>query len=136
MAQSLSQTFFLLSKEQWMVFIALNLTVWRFSVWSFKTTTIMPISVWNSRNSILLYYWLNAKWCKVSWTILWYNCCSKNTTLTTQYGHNQSEKKLGVGVKYHRSIKVHKYLGGPESASIEIPSFRPHLIKFSNTFFY
>ena len=25
----------------------------------------------------------------------------------TQYGHSQSEKKLGVGEKYHRSIKVH-----------------------------
>ena len=25
----------------------------------------------------------------------------------TQYGHSQSEKKLGVGDKYHRSIKVH-----------------------------
>ena len=24
-----------------------------------------------------------------------------------QYGHSQSEKKLGVGEKYHRSIKVH-----------------------------
>ena len=28
------------------------------------------------------------------------------------------------------------YLGGPESASIEIPSFRPHFIKFSKTVFY
>ena len=26
---------------------------------------------------------------------------------TSQYGHSQSEKKLGVGDKYHRSIKVH-----------------------------
>ena len=25
----------------------------------------------------------------------------------SQYGHSQSEKKLGVGDKYHRSIKVH-----------------------------
>ena len=25
----------------------------------------------------------------------------------TQYGHSQSEKKLGLGDKYHRSIKVH-----------------------------
>jgi hypothetical protein len=24
-----------------------------------------------------------------------------------QYGHSQSEKKLGLGDKYHRSIKVH-----------------------------
>ena len=24
-----------------------------------------------------------------------------------QYGHSQSEKKLGFGDKYHRSIKVH-----------------------------
>ena len=31
------------------------------------------------------------------------------------------KKKLGLGDKYHRSIKV----GGPESASIEIPPFRP-----------
>ena len=44
---------------------------------------------------------------------------------STQYGHSQSEKKLGVGDKYHRSIKVHTYLGGTESASIEIPPFRP-----------
>ena len=28
------------------------------------------------------------------------------------------------------------YLGGPESASIEIPPFRPHFIKFSKTVFY
>ena len=27
------------------------------------------------------------------------------------------------------------YLRGPESASIEIPSFRPHFIKFSKTVF-
>ena len=27
--------------------------------------------------------------------------------IDTQYGHSQSEKKLGVGDKYHRSIKVH-----------------------------
>ena len=26
---------------------------------------------------------------------------------TAQYGHSQSEKKLGLGDKYHRSIKVH-----------------------------
>ena len=25
----------------------------------------------------------------------------------TQYGHSQPEKKLGLGDKYHRSIKVH-----------------------------
>ena len=30
----------------------------------------------------------------------------------SQYGQNQSEKKLGVGEKYHQST----YLGGPESA--------------------
>ena len=44
-------------------------------------------------------------------------------TFQTQYGHSQSEKKLGVGDKYDRSIKAHTttYLGGPESASIEIP---------------
>ena len=29
------------------------------------------------------------------------------TSLRSQYGHSQSEKKLGVGDKYHRSIKVH-----------------------------
>ena len=28
------------------------------------------------------------------------------------------------------------YLGGPESASIEIPPFRPHFINFSKTVFY
>ena len=28
------------------------------------------------------------------------------------------------------------YPRGPESASIEIPSFRPHLINFSKTVFY
>ena len=28
-------------------------------------------------------------------------------TVETQYGHSQSEKKLGLGEKYHRSIKVH-----------------------------
>ena len=27
--------------------------------------------------------------------------------VSTQYGHSQSEKKLGLGEKYHRSIKVH-----------------------------
>ena len=27
--------------------------------------------------------------------------------LVPQYGHSQSEKKLGVGDKYYRSIKVH-----------------------------
>ena len=32
----------------------------------------------------------------------------------------------------HQSI----YLGGPESASIEIPSFRPHFIKLSKTVFH
>ena len=30
----------------------------------------------------------------------------------------------------------HTYLGGPESASIEIPPFRPHFIKFSKSVFY
>ena len=30
-----------------------------------------------------------------------------NSRLHTQYGHSQSEKNLGVGDKYHRSIKVH-----------------------------
>ena len=34
--------------------------------------------------------------------------CSDILVLTsTQYGHSQSEKKLGVDDKYHRSIKVH-----------------------------
>ena len=28
-------------------------------------------------------------------------------SLLTQYGRSQSEKKLGVGDKYHCSIKVH-----------------------------
>ena len=28
------------------------------------------------------------------------------------------------------------YLGGPESASIEIPSFRPHFTKFKKTVYY
>ena len=32
----------------------------------------------------------------------------------TQYGHSQSEKKLRLGDKYHRT-----YIGGPESASIK-----------------
>ena len=27
--------------------------------------------------------------------------------LEPQYGHSQSEKKLGLGEKYHRSNKVH-----------------------------
>ena len=35
-----------------------------------------------------------------SWAVL-------DTANLTQYGHSQSEKKLGVGDKYHRSIKVH-----------------------------
>ena len=39
---------------------------------------------------------------------------------------------IKVRDKYHRSIKLHKYLGGPELASIEIPPFRPFLwSKFS-----
>ena len=42
------------------------------------------------------------------------------------------KKKLGFGDKYHRS----SYLGGPESATIEIPPFRPHFIHFSKTVFY
>ena len=45
-------------------------------------------------------------------------------------------KKLGVGEKYHRSIKVHKYLGGPESASIEIPPFQTSLHKISKVVFF
>ena len=33
--------------------------------------------------------------------------------------------------KYYHSIKVHTtYLRAPESASIEIPPFRPHFVKF------
>ena len=34
------------------------------------------------------------------------------------------------------ALKYIPNLGGPESASIEIPSFRPHFIKFSKTVFY
>ena len=29
------------------------------------------------------------------------------TYFLAQYGHSQSEKMLGLGDKYHRSIKVH-----------------------------
>ena len=36
---------------------------------------------------------------------------------------------------YHCSIKLSTYLGGPELASIEIPPFRPHFIKFQKKFF-
>ena len=31
-----------------------------------------------------------------------------NVAIISQYGHSQSEKKLGVGDKYHRSIKIPK----------------------------
>ena len=37
--------------------------------------------------------------------------------------------------KYHHSIRVHTYVGGPELASIEIPPFRLHSIKFQKMFF-
>ena len=38
-----------------------------------------------------------------SWAVL-------DTANLTQYGHSQSEKKLGVGDKYHRSSKVHSLM--------------------------
>jgi hypothetical protein len=31
------------------------------------------------------------------------------TSTKAQYGHSQSEKKLRLGDKYYRSIKVHTY---------------------------
>ena len=39
-----------------------------------------------------------------------------------------------AGDKYYHSIKIHRYLRGPES--IEIPPFRPQFIKFSKTVSY
>ena len=35
------------------------------------------------------------------------NSLNQNLLIIAQYGHSQSEKKIGVGDKYHRSIKVH-----------------------------
>ena len=34
----------------------------------------------------------------------------KAATAASQYGHSQSEEKIGLGDKYHRSIKVHTVL--------------------------
>ena len=46
----------------------------------------------------------------------------------------QPECNCMAGDKYHQASKY--ILKGPESASIEIPSFRPQFIKFSKTVFY
>ena len=45
--------------------------------------------------------------------------------LSTQSGHSQTKQMWRLGNKYYHSIKVYKYLRGPESVSIEIPPFRP-----------
>jgi hypothetical protein len=58
-----------------------------------------------------------------------------NISYCSRYGQSQSEEKGMAGDKYNRSIKVYTYLRGPESASIEMPPFRPHFIKFSKTVF-
>ena len=47
---------------------------------------------------------------------------------------NKSEDLVTNTIKASKYIP--KYRKGPESTSIEIPSFRAHFLNFSNTLFY
>ena len=62
------------------------------SLWRGFESRILNIFLWKSEQMLMSY---------------WVLIDARMSGSDTQYGHSQSEKKLGVGDKYHRSIKVH-----------------------------
>ena len=56
---------------------------------------------------------------------------------TSQSAHSMARGNLSKSSELvTNTTAASKYLRGQEYASLEIPSFRPHLIKFSKTVFY